>query len=129
MEEADGWRQMWAGRRRRNEAAAQYLFLGVVMQYCAAKQVRADVDQNMGRKSVLYTAASGEQAMEYGRRSSSPCQPIRTAWPALKPTPRADRSTTSRRERGVTAAISSRGAVTMSATAYPQVSGSRYQGS
>ncbi len=62
IEDHGGWRLMWAGRRHRTETAAQYLFLGVVMHYCAAKRVKADVDQHIGRKSVLYTTEAGESA-------------------------------------------------------------------
>ena len=60
IEEHGGWRHMWAGQRYRSETAAQNLFLGVVMHYCTAKKVKADVDQHIGRKSVLFTSESGE---------------------------------------------------------------------
>jgi hypothetical protein len=59
IEDYGGWQHMWAGRRHRTELAAQNLFLGVVMHYCQAKQVTADSFQNIGRKSVLFTAGGG----------------------------------------------------------------------
>ncbi len=46
----------------RSESAAQSLFTGLVMPYCAAKGVRGNVDQRIGRESVLYTLETGESA-------------------------------------------------------------------
>jgi len=59
VEEHGGWKAMWSGRRHRDEAAAQHLFFGLAVYYCDAKKIRRDVDQRIGRKSVLFTTEAG----------------------------------------------------------------------